>query len=204
MTPLLRSGANAIGASIGNGWYCGGWQYWEAKIRAMYGTDPSLLVQLEIEFADGRRQTIVSDDSWRGTADGPLRFAGIYEGVTYDARKEMPGWDAPGFDDSKWLALQPRGADLKVGKLVWQRGQPIRATRELKPVSVTEVRPGVHVFAFDQNMVGHCRFKFRGKAGETVELQHGEMRNPDGTVFLGNLLVVSNHRIQLDRYTFRS
>ncbi|MEI6780907.1 MAG: family 78 glycoside hydrolase catalytic domain [Verrucomicrobiota bacterium] len=204
VTPLLRSGANAIGASIGNGWYCGGWQYWEAKIRSMYGTDPSLLVQLEIVFADGRRQTIVTDDSWRGTADGPLRFTGIYEGVTYDARKEMPGWDMPGFDDSKWLALEARGADLKVGKLVWQRGQPIRATRELKPVSVTEVRPGVHVFAFDQNMVGHCRFKFRGKAGETAKLQHGEMRNPDGTVFLGNLLVVSNHRIQLDRYTFRS
>ena len=204
VTPLVRGGANVIGAAIGNGWYCGGWQYWEAKIKAMYGTDPSLLVQLEIEFADGRRQTVATDDSWRGTTDGPLRFTGIYEGVTYDARKEMPGWDQPGFDDSKWLALQPRGADLKVGKLVWQRGQPIRATRELKPVSVTEVSPGVHVFAFDQNMVGHCRVRFRGRAGETIELQHGEMRNPDGTVFLGNLLVVSNHRIQLDRYTFRS
>ena len=204
VTPLLRSGANAIGATLGNGWYCGGWQFWEKEIRAMYGTDPSLLVQLEFEFTDGRRQTLVTDDSWRGTTDGPLRFTGIYEGVTYDARKEMQGWDSPGFDDSKWLALQPRGPDLKVGKLVWQRGQPIRATRELKPVSVTEVKPGVHVFAFDQNMVGHCRVKFRGKVGETVELQHGEMRNPDGTVFLGNLLVVSNHRIQLDRYTFRS
>ena len=204
VTRLLRSGANAIGATLANGWYCGGWQYWEKNIRAMYGSEPSLLVQMEIEFADGRRQTLVSDDSWRGMADGPLRFTGIYEGVTYDARKEMPGWDAPGFDDSKWVALQPRGADLKVGKLVWQRGQPIRATRELKPVAITEVKPGVYVFAFDQNMVGHCRTKFRGKAGETVELQHGEMRNPDGTVFLGNLLVVSNHRIQIDRYTFRS
>jgi len=204
VTRLLRSGANAIGATLANGWYCGGWQYWEKNIRAMYGSEPSLLVQMEIEFADGRRQTLVSDDSWRGMADGPLRFTGIYEGVTYDARKETPGWDAPGFDDSKWVALQPRGADLKVGKLVWQRGQPIRATRELKPVAITEVKPGVYVFAFDQNMVGHCRTKFRGKAGETVELQHGEMRNPDGTVFLGNLLVVSQHRIQIDRYTFRS
>jgi len=204
VTPLLRNGANAIGATLGNGWYCGGWQHWEEKIRANYGTDPSLLVQLEIEFADGHRETIASDDSWRGMADGLLQFTGIYEGVTYDARKEMPGWDSPGFDDSKWLALQMRGADLKVGKLVWQRGQPIRAIREIKPVAITEPKPGVYVFAFDQNMVGWCRVRFRGKVGETVELQHGEMLNPDGTVFLGNLLVVSNHRIQLDQYTFRS
>jgi alpha-L-rhamnosidase len=203
VTPLVRSGANAMGAALGNGWYCGGWQYWEKNIRAMYGSEPSLLVQLEIEFGDGRRQTVVSDDSWLGTADGPLRFAGIYEGVTYDARKETPGWDSLGFDDARWTVVQVRGVDLKAGKLVWQRGQPIRATRELKPVAITEPKPGVYVFAFDQNMVGHCRVKFRGKAGDTVELQHGEMRNPDGTVFLGNLLVVSNHRIQLDRYTFR-
>lgn len=204
VTPLLRGGANAIGATLGNGWYCGGWQYWEERIRAMYGSEPSLLAQVEIEFVDGRKQTVVTDGSWRGTTDGPLRFAGIYEGATYDARKEMPGWDRPGFDDSGWAGAERRGADLEVGKLVWQRGQPIRATREVRPVAVTEPRRGVYVFAFDQNLVGHCRARFRGRTGETIELQHGEMLNPDGTVFLGNLLVVSQHRIQRDRYTFRS
>ena len=105
----------------------------------------------------------------------------------------------------KWSAAStPKpGSDFNVGKLVGQRGNPIRVTREIKPVAITEPKPGVYVYAFDQNIVGWCRFKFHGKAGDTVELQHGEMRNPDGTVFLGNLTVVSKHRIQLDQYTFK-
>jgi len=203
VTDLARSGDNVLAAVVGNGWYSGGWQHWQSKLKSIYGTEPFFMTQLEVEFADGSRQVIVSDDTWRGTTDGPLRFAGIFEGVTYNASREMPGWDAPGFDDAEWIAVKPPGDDLEVGKRVWPRGQPIRVTREIKPVAVTEPKPGVHVFHFDQNMVGHTRFTFRGKKGETVELQHGEMLNRDGTVFIGNLLVVCEHRIQLNQYTFR-
>lgn len=205
VTKMLHAGSNAVGAILGNGWYSGGWQKWKAKLSAIYGSEPLFLAQLEIECADGSRQIIVTDSSWRGIANGPLQFAGIYEGATYDARKEFPGWDTPVFDDSKWAAVTTPQAnkDFKVGKLAAQRGNPIRITREIKPVAITEPKPGIYVFVFDQNIVGWCRFKFDGKAGETVELQHGEMRNPDGTVFLGNLTVVSKHRIQLDQYTFK-
>ncbi len=204
VTELMRSGQNILGAILGNGWYCGGWQHWKKELKSMYGAEPYLQSQLEIEFTDGTRQRVVTDASWRGTVDGPLRFSGIYEGETYDATKEMPGWDNPGFDDAAWTPAKVADADLKVGRLVAQRNEPIRKTRELKPVAVSEVKPGVFVFEFDQNMVGWCRFSFRGKTRQTVELQYGEMRNADGTVFLGNLLVVSRHQIQLDRYTFRT
>jgi alpha-L-rhamnosidase len=206
VTSMVRNGPNALAAILGNGWYSGGWQHWTPKLEVNYGTEPFLLAQLEIEFTDGSRQMIVSDDSWRGTTNGPLQFSGIYEGVTYDARLEMPGWDTPGFNDAKWstVTTYQAGDDLKAGRLVWQRSEPIRATQELKPVAITEPKPGVYVFAFAQNMVGWCRLKVHGKVGETVELQHGEMRNPDGTVFTGNLCVVSKHRAQSDRYTFRS
>ncbi len=205
VTNMVRTGSNAIAALLGNGWYCGGWQHWKDKLKAIYGTEPLFLTQLEIEFADGSHQTIVSDESWKGIVDGPLQFAGIYEGATYDARKELTGWDSSEFNDLKWTAVTtPRaGIDFKVGKLVGQRGEPIRITHELKPIAVTEPIPGVFVFTFDQNMVGWCRFKFHHQAGETIELQHGEMLNTDGTIFLGNLTVVSKHRIQLDRYTFK-
>lgn len=204
VTGQVRSGQNVLAATLGNGWYCGGWQHWKPELKSMFGTEPYFLAQLEIERADGTRQRVVTDASWRGTVDGPLRFAGIYEGSTYDATKELPGWDGPDYNDAAWAPAQPAPADLKVGQLVWQRNEPIRRTREIKPVAVTEVKPGVYVFAFDQNIVGWTRLSFRGQPGQTVELQYGEMRNPDGTVYLGNLLVVSKHQIQLDRYTFRT
>jgi len=205
VTGIVHAGSNTIGTILGNGWYSGGWQKWKEKLSAIYGSEPLFLAQLEIEFSDGTRQTVVSDKSWRGTTDGPFQFAGIYEGATYDARKEFHGWDAPGFNDSKWSAATTPKADKDfiVGKLAAQRGNPIRVTQYIKPVAISQPKQGVYVFAFDQNIVGWCRFKFHGKAGETIDLQHGEMRNPDGTVFLGNLTVVSKHRIQLDQYTFK-
>jgi len=202
VTTLLRQGRNAIGAILGNGWYSGMLQSWPCAVR-IYGEAPLLLVQLEIEFADGSRQVIVSDGTWQGSLEGPLRFSGIYEGETYDARREMPGWDRGDFDAAKWSGVKVEKSP-GAGKLVWPRGEPVCASQELKPVALTEPRPGVYVFAFDQNMVGWCRFQFSERADESVELQYGEMLNSDGTVFTENLRVVSKqHQSQLDRYTFR-
>ena len=134
VTGMLRDGNNVVGAVLGNGWYCGGWQNWKKKLLAIYGSEPYLLAQLEIEFADGSRQVIATDGTWRGTTDGPLRFAGIYEGATYDARKEMAGWDKPGLEDGKWTAVHLPDGDLKVGQLVWQRNEPIRVTGGRHPI----------------------------------------------------------------------
>jgi alpha-L-rhamnosidase len=204
VTELVRDGENVLAAKLGNGWYSGAWQFWGGGIKAIYGPEPYFLAQLEIEFEDGGRQTVITDERWRGTTEGPLQFAGIYEGATYDARAEMPGWDAPGFDDAGWIAVKHPEEGRKIGNLVWQRSEPIRVTRELTPVALTEPKPGVYVFDFGQNMVGRTRFTFRGRPGETVELQHAEICNPDGTVFTGNLWVITQHRMQLNRYTFRS
>ena len=202
VTKQIQQGANVVGVILGNGWYCGNWQHWKSKLKPIYGRSPCAKVQIEIEMDDGTVSSIASDASWRGTSDGPLRMSGIYEGETYDASREMPGWDTSHFDDSAWQTVTESAPAC--GPLVWQRGEPIRATQVYKPVAITEPKPGIYVFAFDQNIAGWCRFQFRGKAGSAIELQHGEMRNPDGTVFTGNLCVISQHRAQLDRYTFRA
>ncbi len=204
VTPLVRPGANALGALLGNGWYCGTVQNWPPVI-CLYGFEPRLKAQLELEFADGTRQTVATDEAWLGTTDGPLRFSGIYEGETYDARKEMAGWDAPGFRaDERWQpALLDRA--VQAGALVWQRSEPVRVTQELKPVAVTEPKPGVYVFDFGQNMVGWTRLNVQGAAGDTVTLFHNEMLNPDGTVYRDNLHAgkMGKAQSQTVRYTLR-
>lgn len=204
VTALLRTGANTLGALLGNGWYCGTVQCWPPEI-CLYGYEPHLKAQLELEFADGKRQTVATDENWLGTVDGPLRFSGIYEGETYDARKEMPGWDAPGFaPDARW---QPALIDraVQTGALAWQRSEPIRVTQELTPVAVTEPKPGVYVFDFGQNMVGWARLAVQGEAGTTVELFFNEMLSPDGTVYRENLHAgkMGKAESQTDRYTLR-
>jgi alpha-L-rhamnosidase len=201
---LVQAGANVLGATLGNGWYCGTVQCWPPEI-CLYGHEPRFKAQLELEFADGPRQTVATDENWLATIDGPLRFSGIYEGETYDARRELDGWDAPAFaPDARW---QPALIDraVKAGALVWQRSEPIRVTQELEPVAVTEPKPGVYVFDFGQNMVGWTRLKVQGEAGLTVEVFHNEMLNPDGTVYRENLHAgkLGRAQSQIDRYTLR-
>ncbi len=137
VTRLLRAGDNAVGALLGEGWYAGRLM---VVGRFAYGFYPRFLLRLEIECADGTRQTIVTDNSWRGTNNGPIRSAGIYDGEVYDARKEMGGWDAPGFDDAQWRPVNT--FDLGSSRLGWQPNEPIRVTQELKPVKRDRAQAG--------------------------------------------------------------
>ncbi len=199
VTSMLKSKRNTLAATLGNGWYCGLWQHWPLEVR-MYGDEPLLLAQLEIEFADGSKQIVVTDNSWLGTVDGPIRFSGIYEGEYYDSRKEMPGWDTPGFNASEWKSVKIVEKPAS-GKLVWQRSDPIRKKLELKPVKITEPKPGVYVYAFNQNLAGWSRFRFKGTARAIISLQHAEMLNTNGTVFIDNLHLFDKADRQLDFIT---
>ena len=97
VTRMLRQGDNALGAILSDGWYSG--YIWAG--RDTYGTVPKLRVQLRIEYADGTRQTVATDETWK-LAYGPIREGDVQQGETYDARLEMPGWDTAAFNDSTW------------------------------------------------------------------------------------------------------
>jgi alpha-L-rhamnosidase len=200
VTSLLRSGPNAIGALLGDGWYAGGIGLAQALIqkpRNIYGNHPRLIAQLEIEFGDGRKERLVTDPTWRTTREGPIRSSDLLNGEAYDARREMPGWDRPGFDDRAWTV-----ADVASGvatTLVAQPNEPIRVTREIKPIAMNEPKPGVYVFDMGQNMVGWCRLQAQGTPGTTVKLRHAEMLNPDGTIYTDNLRIAQ----QTDTFTLR-
>jgi alpha-L-rhamnosidase len=182
VTSLLRPGANAIGAILGDGWYAGylGWGH----TRHRDGDQLSLCAQLEIEHADGTRQTIVSDPSWK-TSFGPLLRGDFYNGETYDARRELPGWSTAAFNDSAW---QPAVAfDAPAAKRVVRRTPPVRRQEELPTAALTEPQFGVHVFDLGQNIVGWARIRVSGAPGDTVTIRYAEMLNADGTLYTANL-----------------
>jgi alpha-L-rhamnosidase len=106
-------------------------------------------------------------------------------GETYDARREIPGWNTAGFDDSKWASAQTKKVEVPL--LVAAPDGPVRQMLELKPRAITEPKPGHYVFDLGQNMVGWARLKVKGEAGTTVTLKFVEMLNPDGTIYTTNL-----------------
>lgn len=109
VTPLVKLGANAVGAWVADGWYSGYIGFGlltgtstERLGRFTYGKTPALRAQLEIEYADGSHEIIPTDKSWKVTGEGAIREADFLMGEYYDARKETSGWSKAGFDDRAW------------------------------------------------------------------------------------------------------
>lgn len=180
VTDLLQSGPNAVGAVLGNGWWSSGLGWLSAQERY---ADPNqnlrLLVQLEVECADGSRHRMISDGSWK-TQFGPLLQEELYHGETYDARLEMPGWDSSGFDDRSWRSVIELGDSREL--LCAQQGPPVRVVEELRAVKLTEPKKGVYVFDFGQNHAGRCRLRVQAPAGTEIRLRRAEMLHSDGQI----------------------
>lgn len=184
VTDLLTEGENVLGVLLGEGWYAG-YVGFDAKRRgALYGTSPRLLAQLLVDEPGGARRIIGSDDRWR-YADGPVIYSDLLMGERYDARRELDGWTAPGFDDSVWTpaaTCAPTAA-----RLVSDRAEPVRVTAELAAKAVTRTGPGTYLVDLGQNMVGWVRLRVRGPAGTTVRMRHGEMLDAGGALYTENL-----------------
>ncbi len=166
VTDLLRRGTNAIGALLGYGWYAGHVNL--NDMRCIYGYFPQFIAQLDVELADGTKATLGTDGQWRSTLDGPVRWSDLLDGEGYDCRREMAGWDKPGFDDHAWQPVWSQPRDEV--PLVWDRTQPVRVIREFKPVAVKEVRPGVYVLDFGQDKAqsrtGRCQLQIKRPTGQ--------------------------------------
>ncbi|MGD9557086.1 MAG: glycoside hydrolase family 78 protein [Mangrovibacterium sp.] len=181
VTSMLQE-KNAVGAIVGNGWFCGniGWN----GGKGYYGDKSSFLMQMQITYTDGTTELVVSDKSWK-TSTGPILSSDIYNGESYNANLEMPGWDRPGFSDSKWVGVST--PQITKNMLVAPQGVPVKAVQEIKPVKLITTAKGETVFDMGQNMVGWVRLKIKGNKGDQVTLQFAEVLDKEGNFYTANL-----------------
>ncbi|HVS96573.1 MAG TPA: glycoside hydrolase family 78 protein [Puia sp.] len=184
VTADCTRGVNAIGVVLGNGRYFTMRPIYKPKKIKEFGY-PKLLLQLDLEDAQGHHHLVVSDSSWRFTADGPIRTNNEYDGEEYDATKEFPGWTRPGFDDSGWMPA--RYALPPGGRLSAQQNPPLKIMRTVAPLSVRELRPGVWIVDMGQNMAGWLQLRVRGERGKRIVLRYAETLRPDGALYTANL-----------------
>lgn len=172
VTSHLTEGANAIGAWLGDGWYRGKYGF-DGGTRNIYGTDQSLIAQLEVTYEDGTTVTIATDRTWKA-APGPILTSGLYEGETFDARLHDPDWATPpGAAAGEWTPVRTHSRDL--GTLVAPTGPPVRCTERIAPVEVTRTGEDRHFLDFGQNLVGRLGITLDGPAGTVVSLRHAEV-----------------------------
>jgi alpha-L-rhamnosidase len=182
VTDLLKPGANAAGAVLGDGWYRGVIGF-EGRAN-LYGERPALLMQLHVVYEDGQEQLVVTDSNWKHST-GPILMSQIYAGEIYDARLEKNGWTIAGYDDRDWQPVEvlPDGGNA----LVAAAGPPVRRIEDLRPGRIYTTPAGDRVADFNQNLVGWVRLRVQGAAGTRVVLRHGEALDADGNFYTDNL-----------------
>lgn len=180
VTDLISKDKNTIGVALGNGRYFG----MRNPGMLTFGL-PSLLAQLEIEYADGSRSTVVSDTSWKVTSKGPIIANNEFDGEEYDARLELNGWNKNEFDDSNWLTAEVM--DTPAGQVTVQPNPNLRVQEEIKPVSITKRPNGNYLIDMGQNMVGWLTVNLKGKKDQPVKMVFAEIIKPDSSLYLDNL-----------------
>jgi alpha-L-rhamnosidase len=193
VTSMMANGDNVISALLGDGWYGSGLT-WNGV--HFFSPPERFLAQLELAYADGSHETVVSDESWKAAAS-PIVRSDIYGGEVYDARLEQPGWEKAGFDDSAWKPAVV--ADAPAIIISSQITAPARVIATMDAKSVTPAANGAYIFDMGQNMVGWATLKVKGVAGTRVRLRFAEILNQDGTIYTANL----RNADATDDYTLR-
>ncbi|MBC5787472.1 family 78 glycoside hydrolase catalytic domain [Clostridium facile] len=182
VTDLIKDGQNTISATIGKGWYLGAIAY-EIK-----GVQEAFIAKMVITYADGSTQTIVTDDSWEYTDDGPILSNDMYNGEVYDATRTLKPYHYSKVGTTTAEALG-------IGQIISQISGSVKPMEILEPVAVTEPKEGLHIFDFGQNFAGVVELTVNTEAGTQIMMRHAEALNngepnadgDPGTLYLGTL-----------------
>ena len=162
---------NTISVSVARGWY--GWYDWQEKIKDNV-INRRLKAVLELEFTDGQKSLIITDDSWEIFNSRCIK-SDIYNGEEYDAN-----------------ILEEKIANAKVVKedinapLIPFDGEEICEHERLSPVRTIITPKGEFVLDFGQNITGYVEINVTAKKGEVIEISHAETLDKNGNFYTEN------------------
>jgi alpha-L-rhamnosidase len=193
VTSMMEKGENAIGVMIGSGWYRTALAWNDNK--NIYGKKLGLLFQLEIKYDDGSKEKIVSDGNWKTSDEGPIRVSEIYNGETYDARKEIKGWNELGFNDQSWQIVVEK--NYLLNNLIGTYGEPVKKHERFNSARIFKTPKGEQVIDFGQNLVGWEQIIVNGKPGDTITVDHAEVLDKEGNFYTDNLRAAKSRNVYI-------
>ena len=198
VTALLRQGENVLASELGSGQFDASARSWDwGWEHAEWRATPRLKLDLYITYTDGSEQVVSTDGSWRVSTAGPTRYDSYYLGETYDARREIAGWNAPGFNDGSWN--DARVVSGPTGVLRAENQEPNRTVDVRQSGKRSTPAPGIVVYDTGQNLTGWAQIKVKAPAGTAVEIFYSEKLDNDGRATTkGNDLVFG--QLQTDYY----
>jgi alpha-L-rhamnosidase len=204
VTGHLAEGVNALAVTLADGWYRG--HLWIRSKPNVFGSKLALLAQIRVEYQNGDREIIATDDSWR-CSTGPFLSSDLYFGEVYDARREVDDWSRPGFQPGEaWQGV--KRIDYDKEHLVCSPSPPARVMQEVRPRKIFTTPRGELVADLGQNIAGTVRLELEGERGREVILSFCEELTPDGNFNIGQLDILDQQKksgryYQIDRYVLK-
>ena len=172
VTDRLQQGANVLGVMLGNGMYNVPRERYY-KLLMTYGY-PMMICKVDVEYADGTHDVIVSDGSWR-TTTSPVTYSSIFGGEDYDATLERTGWMKPGYDDSSWQEVL---FTSQRGELIAPKALPVKVMEEFPVFKIRKTKYGKWLYDMGQNFSGVACLTVKGKRGQAVRMNTCELFDP--------------------------
>ena len=165
------------------------WSVWSFKRISSF-------LQITLNYADGTSNTIISDESFRCSAEGPIRYSDIFIGEKQDHNyiEGIEQFSIAGFHDQKWKAVTT--AEYGYDNLKPQIGEPVVKIKEVKPIAILHTPKGERVLDFGQNFAGFVRMKVLVPKGSVIKLEHSEVLDQKGN-FLNNIMGVNKDQTDL-------
>ena len=192
VTDMLSS-SNVLAVVLGNGRYYTMQQKKKPYKINQFGY-PKVRANLIIEFSNGKRKVISTNDKWKLTADGPIRSNNEYDGEIYDARKEMAGWTQTGFDDSQWTTAERTA--IPMGTLRGGMTPNMTITQKITPKRISQ-KDGKMVVDMGQNMAGWLSVNISNtQPGDSILIRFAERTDSTGNIWVENF----RHALSTDIY----
>lgn len=218
ITEMMKKGCNGVGVTLASGWWSDA-QTFTVRNYNYFGDKESLLAKIVLTYEDGEKQVRVTNtEDWKYFGEGPYRYAGLFAGEHYDARRASvyENFSLADFDDSEWKApvqvnpvpidkfrAMPPGfgrswpaVNQQETRLVGEYDAPVYVVDRRCAKTRKEQEPGVYIYDLEQEMAGVPRITFHEKTGTKVILRYAEVLYPDMPEYAGNegKMMLENYR----------
>ena len=168
ITPMLGKD-NIITVELGHSFFNEETTIWNWQL-APWRDIPKLIAQIDIEYSDGTKERIITDESWLVTLDGPTIANSIYLGETYDARKTEFNWQNA-------IEVSPPPGELKL-----QDFPPIRRIAEFKAAEINRHESGSYIVTVPEMTTGWAKIRIDAPKDTEVLITYGESLTKYGHV----------------------
>ena len=183
VTELFTVGQNVVGAWLGNGYYKGrvNWPGIPER-RFLYGKENAFIAEIDLEYEDGTKETLLTDSSWE-LLPSPYDRAEIYDGEIFDVRRYDPDW----CKKTDVSCAKAKVVDIKKNLLQARKSVPVKVMHSLPCVEKLTTPSGEQVFDFGQNIAGRIRVTLNAPKNTEILFQFGEMLDQQGNFYRENM-----------------